>query len=349
MKKILTIAILIALGFGDKSMANDGRKSRAVRMDGKIVSLDNPSEMNITKNPMSDEPSDLQMSRIKHIEEPGNNNSTSQAQVVVPSIPDQLSFAGESVPLHLQDVKNALERELQVTMYMHSKSLQTLRSTQRYFAIIEPILKEKGVPDDFKYLCMAESGLNPEAVSSAKAGGLWQFMEATGKSYGLECGADVDMRFHLEKSTRAACDYLLSAYERFGSWTLAAASYNLGQAGVGRRMNIQYQNNYYDMYFPEETLRYVYRILSFKVLTSDPLKYGFDIKSEDYFKPFKNYKMVEVEGTDIDWSKFAKDNGTNYKMLRMINPWIRTYKHSNKSGKKYMVAVPINSFREEGC
>lgn len=271
------------------------------------------------------------------------------ATVVVPELPGTLSFAGERVPLEYPDVRVALEREIMVTMYSHSRTIQTLRATRRYFDIIEPILKENGVPEDFKYLCMAESGLNPEAVSSAKAAGLWQFMVATGKSYGMECGdGKVDMRFEVEGATRAACKYFLESYARFGNWTLVAASYNAGRAGVSRRLDGQMVNNYYDLYLPEETMRYVHRILAFKIITANPAQYGFILNPGDYLKPFRNYKKVEIDNVDINWSTFAKEQGTNYKMLRSLNPWIRDYDHQNKGNTKYTVLVPTQMFRQAG-
>lgn len=271
------------------------------------------------------------------------------AKVFVAELPGTLSFAGERVPLEYPDVRVALEREIMVTMYSHSRTLQTLRATRRYFDIIEPILKQYGVPADFKYLCMAESGLNPEAVSSAKAAGLWQFMVATGKSYGMECGAGkVDMRFEVEGATHAACKYFLESYARFGNWTLVAASYNAGRAGVSRRLDGQMVSSYYDLYMPEETMRYVHRILAFKVITDNPSKYGFVLNDCDYLKPFKNYKKVEINQKDINWSTFAKQNGTTYKMLRSLNPWIRDYEHENKDTVKYTVLVPTQVFRQAG-
>lgn len=271
------------------------------------------------------------------------------AKVFIPKLSAELSFAGERVPLEYPDVRVALEREIMVTMYSHSRTLQTLRATRRYFDIIEPILRENGIPEDFKYLCMAESGLNPEAVSSAKAAGLWQFMVVTGKSYDMECGGGkVDMRFEVEGSTRAACKYFLESYARFGNWTLVAASYNAGRAGVAKRLAGQMVSNYYDMYLPEETMRYVHRILAFKVITADPVRYGFMLSEGDYLKPFRNYRKVEIGEQDINWSAFAKENGTTYKLLRSLNPWIRDYEHENQDTIKYVVLVPTPIFRQAG-
>ncbi|MEG1036921.1 MAG: lytic transglycosylase domain-containing protein [Mucinivorans sp.] len=263
-------------------------------------------------------------------------------------LPSSLNFAGEKVPIEYPDVSEALERELSVTMYMHSRTLQTLRATTRYFPYIEKILKKYGVPSDFKYLCMAESGLNPNARSSASAAGLWQFMSSAAKDFDVETGENVDLRFQVEAATEAAAQYLKKSYDRYGNWTLAAASYNVGLAGVSRRANKQDVESYYDLYLPEETMRYVYRILSMKIIEQNPAHYGFILSAEDYLKPFVNYTNLTVNDTDIDWSDFAKDHGTNYKVLRILNPWIRSYEYANKSGKSYTVKIPNKDFRRLG-
>lgn len=268
--------------------------------------------------------------------------------VFVPNLPKELTFAGEKVPLQYAEVQEALEREMTVTMFMHSRTLRTLRLTTRYFPVIEPILKKYGIPEDFKYLCMAESGLDPNTVSPAGASGLWQIMPSAAKDYGVETGSNVDLRFNVELATEAACKYLRNAYKRYGSWTLAAASYNAGLAGVSKRLGIQDVKSYYDLFLPEETMRYVYRILSFKLLTENPRKYGFHLRKQDYFPAFGNYKKVTISEQNIDWSAFAAKHGTNYKVLRILNPWIRSYEYANKSGTTYTVLVPTEGFRENG-
>lgn len=265
----------------------------------------------------------------------------------VPMIPTELDFAGERVPLDNFDTKESLRRELLTTSYLHSRTFLTLLATTRYFPIIEPILAKYNIPDDFKYLCMAESGLNPNVMSHAGAAGLWQFMPATGKSHGLLTGKEVDKRYHIEKSTEAACKHLLASYKRFGSWTLAAAAYNLGDAGLQRRVSKQGITNYYDTFLPEETLRYVFRILTFKLLTLNPSAYGFVIGKEDYDKPLDQYTIVKVATRTIDWSKFAKANGTTYKMLRQLNHWIRDYDYNNSSLRELSVKIPTKEFRTE--
>ncbi len=262
--------------------------------------------------------------------------------------PAQLDFCGERVPLEFPDVKEALQRELSVTMYMHSSTLRTLRGMERYFAIIVPMLREAGIPEDFKYLAMAESGLNPEAISSARACGLWQIMSGTGKDYGLQINSDVDMRYNIEEATKVAIRYLKESYQRYGNWTMAAASYNLGPQGVSNRMAVQKIDDYYELFMPEETMRYVYRILALKIVSQDPPKYGFKLTELNYQRPFKNYTTIEVSDHHIDWVAIAKKHYTSYKMLRLLNPWIRTYKYHNTSHRRYTVKVPNTDFRIKG-
>lgn len=265
--------------------------------------------------------------------------------IVLPAMPDELDFAGERVPLEYFDVRESLQRELLVTEYMHSRTFLTLLAMDRYFSIIEPILRRNGIPDDFKYLCMAESGLNPEAVSPAGAGGLWQFMPATGRQYGLMVGSQVDERFHVEKSTEAACRYLKKAYEQLGSWTLAAAAYNAGANGVARRVATQGTESYYDTFLPQETLRYVYRILALKMIASDPEAYGYRFRLSDAMAPLDNWTEVAVGGKEIRWSEVAHRYGTNYKMLRLLNPWIRAYEYDNPDNVTLQVKMPGKEFR----
>ncbi len=268
------------------------------------------------------------------------------AQVEVPPLPAKLDFAGEPVPMQNQDTRESLMREMLTTFYMHSRTLQTILASKRYFAVIEPILAKYGVPDDFKYLCMAESGLNPEARSGAGAGGLWQLMPAYAKSAGLLVGDEVDERYHIEKSTEAACRYLIDAKRRLGSWTLAAAAFNAGVAGVSRRLEKQGVESYYDLFLPNETLRYVFRVLSFKLLMSDPAAYGYKIDKKEYYPLLPAYEEVTVDDSEIDWAAFAREHGTHYKQIRQLNPWIRDYDHANKAGRSYTVKIPKGSARK---
>ncbi len=261
------------------------------------------------------------------------------ARVMIPEMPAALDFCGEAMPLERFDAKESLMRELLITCYMHSRTMIMLLSSERYFSIIEPILKKRGVPEDFKYLCAAESGLNPTVVSPAGAAGLWQIMSALGKEKGLEVNKQVDERYHIEKATEAACGYILDNYKRFGSWTLAAAAYNLGSAGVAQRMEKQGVKSYYDLFAPEETMRYLYRIAALKVFFGDPATYGYKVEKEDFYPLLPEYKTVTVNHKEIDWSKVASENGTNYRAMRLLNNWIREYEHANPSAKTYQIRI----------
>lgn len=218
----------------------------------------------------------------------------------------------------------------------------------RYFPLIERILKENGIPEDFKYLAMAESGLNENAVSPARASGLWQFMISASKTYKLETGSNVDLRYNVEEAAQAACRYFKHAYRIYGNWTLVAASYNVGIAGVTRRKGIQCVDNYWNLFLPEETMRYVPRIVAFKIVTANPTKYGFNLKDSDYLKPFENYTEVQINDLNIEWSQFAKKYNTDYRQLRILNPWIRSYSYHNKTRKTYTVKVPNDQFKKRG-
>ncbi len=276
----------------------------------------------------------------------GQQPQTAFSMVFVPAMPPSLDFAGERVPLENYDTRESLERELMITAYMHSRTLSTLLNTTRYLPIIEPILARNGVPDDFKYLCMAESGLNPNVVSGAGAAGLWQLMPQVGKAAGLEVAPNLDERYHIEKATQVACNHLKESYARFGSWTMAAAAYNVGNAGLARRAALQSTGDYYEMFLPEETLRYVFRVLSWKMIAENPARYGMMIESAQYHKPLERYHTVEVEGSPIDWPEVARQHGTTYKMLRELNHWIRDYSWENPSKKCYRVKIPRDRFRD---
>lgn len=262
-------------------------------------------------------------------------------RIYSPVLPDTLSFAGERVPMDTYYVREGLDRELMVNMYWQSNMLLWIKRANRYFPVIEPILKRNGVPSDFKYLCVIESGLT-NATSSAKAQGFWQFMKTTGQSYGLEVNDDVDMRNNLEASTEAACKYLKSAYRRFGSWTAAAAAYNCGEGGLSSRMNKQDVKSYYDTRLNSETSRYVYRILAIKLIMQNPQEYGYYVRKRDLYPPIP-YTTVQLSGQNVDLYQFAKDNGTTYKMLRELNPWFNNDKIANKSNKTYTVKIPVRN------
>ncbi len=275
-------------------------------------------------------------------------NQKSSNSVKIYQLPKTIEFAGEKIPVELPYVREAIEREVLTTTCMHTSTMITLRNASRYFPVIEPILKEHGVPEDFKYLAMAESGLNPNAFSPAKAAGMWQFIASAADTYSLETGQNTDMRYHVEESTKAACRYLLKAYEQFGSWTLAAASYNAGKAGVARRLKTQGVDNYWDLFLPEETMRYVPRIISLMIVSSDPASFNFELREQDKLKPFENYKIVKINHKNIDWSKFAAEHGTTYRQLRILNPWIRSYEYANNGQTTYEVMVPTEKFITKG-
>ena len=256
--------------------------------------------------------------------------------------PTSVDFAGESAPLQITDVKERLDRELLINANLDATTALIIKRANRVFPIIEPILQKYNVPDDFKYLAVIESGLT-NAVSGSGAKGVWQFMPDTAKEKGMEVNDIVDERYHLEKSTEAACQYLLAAKEKFGSWTLAAASYNGGMAGVGKRIEEQKVDNYYDLALTEETSRYVFRILALKEIMKNPAQYGFSIFSSDLYAPIP-YKKIEVDSTINDLADFARMQGINYKILKIHNPWLRDKKLLNPTKKKYEIEIPLSGY-----
>ena len=256
--------------------------------------------------------------------------------------PTTVDFAGESAPLQITDVKERLDRELLINANLDATTALIIKRANRAFPVIEPILAKYGVPDDFKYLAVIESGLI-NATSPSGAKGVWQFMPDTAKEKGMEVNELVDERYHLEKSTEAACKYLLSAKEKFGSWTLAAASYNGGMTGVGKRIEDQKVNNYYDLGLTEETSRYVFRILALKEIMKNPAQYGFSIFPSDLYAPIPS-KKIEVDSTINDLADFAKTQGINYKILKIHNPWLRDKKLLNPSKKKYEIEIPLSGY-----
>ena len=254
------------------------------------------------------------------------------------SLPESMDFCGERVPLDRFYVRESLEREILVNTYRHASTLLLLKRTTRWFPVIEPIMRRNGIPEDFKYLAMIESELT-NAVSPSKAVGFWQFLEGTGKQYGLEIYKEVDMRYNQELETQAACDFLKDLYKRFGSWTLAAAAYNCGGGRVSRTIEEQQVRSYYDMLLPAETERYVYRILAFKLLTQNPEKYGFHISDDGWYPPLE-YKTITVTETIDDLAQFAVDQGTNLKMLKYYNPWLRSNTLTISVGNSYQIKLP---------
>ncbi|MCD6179571.1 MAG: lytic transglycosylase domain-containing protein [Bacteroidales bacterium] len=272
------------------------------------------------------------------------NNETYQSgfedniKVFAVEIPHNIKFADEKVPLNKFYVKEALEREMTVNTYFHSSSIFLIKKAQRWFPVIEPILKENNIPDDFKYLAVAESGLS-QIVSPAGATGIWQIMKHTGRELGLEINADIDQRYDVELATEAACKYLNKAYEKYGNWTLVAASYNAGTNKISKELERQQQDNYYDMIFGEETGRYVYRILAIKALLEKPEDYGFYLRKKDLYKPYK-LKKITVDTAISNIPAFAKSFDLNYKEFKIYNPWIRQAYLANKSRRTYTISIP---------
>lgn len=271
-----------------------------------------------------------------------NANSETKEDAIHVDYPLQMNFANEEVPTYMADVEERLDREMITNMNYHTNTILVIKRANKVFPVIEPILAKNGIPDDFKYLAVIESSL-VNAVSPAGARGVWQFMPATAKEKGMEVNEYVDERYHLEKSTEAACDYLKSAYAKFGNWTLAAASYNGGMAGVSRQLESQKVNSYYDVLLTEETARYVYRILALKEIMLNPKKYGFDIPQNALYKEVP-VKKIEVDTTINDLADFAISQGINYKILKIHNQWLRDRKLPNKSGKKYEIEIPTAGY-----
>jgi membrane-bound lytic murein transglycosylase D len=255
-------------------------------------------------------------------------------------LPETLTFAGEAVPLERYYVKEQFDRELLINSYWQSQTIQFFKRANRWFPVFEPILKQYNIPDDFKYLALIESGLM-NAVSPAGATGFWQILEGTGKDLGLEINEFVDERYNVEKATVAACKYLLKSKEEYGSWTLAAAAYNMGNRGIKRQLERQKVDSYYDLHLNEETSRYVFRILAMKIIFENPQKSGFYYRDADLY-PSLNYKVVKVDSTINCLVDFAMMNNTTYREIRLLNPWLRQYELPNRSGKTYEIKIPTN-------
>jgi membrane-bound lytic murein transglycosylase D len=259
------------------------------------------------------------------------------------ALPENVTFAGEAMPLQNFDTRESLDRELNATAYRHGSTLLTIKRAGRYFPEIEKILRENGIPDDFKYLACAESDLS-NVISPAGATGFWQIMEGTGKEMGMAINKEVDERYNLEQSTRIACRYFKKAYERYGSWTMAAASYNNGLKGLDEQMEIQKEANYYDLLLNDETARYIFRITALKLVMSEPSSYGFEIAPDDSYKPVP-YTEVKVDTTVTSFEQFSRHFDTNYKMLKFLNPWLRKPFLTNSDGREYIIRVPARDAR----
>lgn len=266
------------------------------------------------------------------------NNTHEYYKIKALKLPDNLNFAGERVPVEIPDVRERMDRELLVNTYWQSNGLLLFKRANKYFPLLEPLLEKYNLPDDFKFLALAESGFIDE-TSTAGAAGMWHFMKKTGKEFGLEINSNVDERYHLEKSTKVAAEYLRKSRERFGSWTLAAAAYNAGNYGIAKRINTQKVSSYYDALLPDETERYVFRILALKEIINNPKKYGFIFESSDLYTSKKTFS-IKVDTAITNIASFAKNYGINYKELKEYNPWLRENKLNNKSRKLYEIKIP---------
>ncbi len=272
-----------------------------------------------------------------------NGEGTNYYAVSAVKIPQELYFAGEKVPLDNFDTRESLDRELLVNTYFHSQTFLLIKRSARYFPLIEPILKNYGIPDDFKYLSVIESGLE-NSVSPKQAVGFWQLVEGTARDYGLEVNNEVDERYHIEKSTEVACKYFLESYQKYNNWTLAAASYNAGRNGIDRQIGRQNGNNYYDLLLNEETARYIFRALTIKMIITDPEKYGFHLDEDDYYPVIPIYE-VKVDSSVSDFNVLAGKFGINYKMLKYFNPWLRETYLTNRHHKEYVLRIPREGYR----
>jgi len=254
--------------------------------------------------------------------------------------PEGLNFAGEEIPIQSPEIWERLDKELLKNTYWQSNTMLFFKKANKYFPIIEPILKKNNIPNDFKYLALIESGLD-NVVSPAGAAGFWQILKETAREHGLEVNSAIDERYNLEKSTEVACAYLQDAYDKFGNWTMAAASYNMGKNGSRRNIEKQGTNNYYNLHLNSETARYVFRIIAVKEIMENPKRYGFMFRKKDLYA-MSNYKTIEVDSTITNLNDFAKSHGINYKLLKQFNPWLRTSSLPDKSRRKYILKIPTD-------
>ena len=259
--------------------------------------------------------------------------------VTPPTVPEQAIFDGDTIDLRRYDRRERMDREMMSFTYMHSTTMLMLKRANRYFPIIEPLLKANGIPDDFKYLMVIESNLNNIARSPAGAAGLWQFMPATGREFGLEVNDNVDERYHIEKATVAACKYFKQAYAKYGDWMAVSAAYNAGQGRISSQLEKQLASHAMDLWLVEETSRYMFRLLAAKEIFNNPQRYGFLLKREHLYPPIP-YKEVTVNTSIDDLNDYAKSQGITYAQLRDANPWLRDTSLKNKTGKTYILYIP---------
>jgi membrane-bound lytic murein transglycosylase D len=273
----------------------------------------------------------------------GNPLSDTAYSIQSYKLPENVTFAGEKMPLENFDTRESLEREILISAYRHSSTILIIKRANRYFPIIEKILKKNNIPEDFKYLVAAESEYS-NMVSPAGATGFWQIMPETGREKGMEINQIVDERYDVEKSTEFACEYFLESYAKYGNWTLTAASYNGGRSRMDEQLEIQKQNNYYDLLLSDETARYIFRAVAYKLVITDPETYGFNIGKDDLYPEMKYYE-VKVDSSVASFSDFAKKFGTNYKLLKFLNPWLRKPFLTPKPNKEYIIKIPAEGMR----
>ena len=249
------------------------------------------------------------------------------------------SFAGEALPMDNFDVRERLDRELMVNSYWHSNTILNIKTSKRFFKLFEQIFAEYGIPDDLKYIAVAESNLR-NVTSPAGAKGIWQFMKTVGQSFGLEINTEVDERYHVEKATHAACKHLLGLKKRFGTWTMAATAYNIGPTKLAREIENQRARTYYDLNLNDETMRYIFRLVAIKEILKDPQRFGFYLEEKDYYQPLNEFAVAEVNEPIPNLGDLAEKYGTTYRMLKVYNPWLRSHKLTNSKGKKYQIKIP---------
>lgn len=268
-----------------------------------------------------------------------DNSFPQEYKIISPKIPNHVTVFGEGVPLENFEVYERVDREILVNTYWHSATILAIKRAARWFPVIEPILKQNNIPDDFKYLAVVESNLE-NVVSTAGATGYWQFIKSAATQYGLEVNDQVDERYNIEKSTLAACKYLLEAYNKFGNWTMAAASYNAGINGIEKWSGLQKSTNYWNLVLSSETSRYVSRIIAMKLIMENPAAYGYSLTPDDLYQPLE-YKEVELSSSVVDFADYATSLGINYKTLKLYNPWLRDTSLKNKNGTVYKIKVPV--------
>lgn len=257
-----------------------------------------------------------------------------------PAVPKQIIFAGDTIRFDRSDLYERMDRELIAFTYMHSNSILMLKKSDRFFRMVEPILKQYGIPDDLKYLMAIESNLNPKAYSPAGAAGLWQFTKATAKDYNLIVDGEVDERYNIEKETVAACQFLRKTYSRYGDWMTVAASYNAGQAGISRRLTDQRQKSALNLWMVEETSRYMFRVLSAKMFFENPASFGFNVNDFEKYPTYSPKEVVTVSGAIASLVDFAEEHGVSYFQLKEANLWLRDNKLLNKAGHTYKIIIP---------